>query len=131
MILYTFLRIVFAIHMAAMLVVVVGQTRRPSADLTFCQFELSDNIKQPHIDFTEAYIFRIGPEGAPAKISRVLGNILNVDAVYRCMSNWRFRGLPKNSALTAYFRWENGMGWTQLRVVSKQFSQTIRTDSKR
>lgn len=105
--------------------------RKTETNISFCQFSLSEDIKAAHESFSVAYTFRLDEEGKPKEIRRVRNSQLGDGPVIACISRWRFTNVAPNSAVVAHFWWEHGVGWTELRVAGKGFTQTLRIDGQR
>jgi hypothetical protein len=100
-------------------------------DITFCQFSVGDDIKQAHTSFTVGYSFRLDESGKPKNITRILGSQLSDEQVSACISGWQFSNGVPDSLVTAYFRWEHAIGWTELKVSGKDFSQKIKIEGEK
>lgn len=97
---------------------------------SFCQLSLSDELKQSNISFTDGFTFRIDNNGTPLKLTRILGKYTDNAQVKSCLNNWRFSGFGENSRFSVYFSWKHGIGWTQMRITSKDFTQIMVTGTK-
>ena len=98
-------------------------------EIILCNFPLPANLVEGHADFKVGFSFVVNKSGRPEKLSRTLGNQVDVELATQCISKWRFSHRWVNTRLTAYFRWEHGLGWTEIIVVAKHFVQKIRSEA--
>ena len=108
-----------------------GVTKNPEMEISFCQFKLGRDLKEAHASFTVGYAFKLGADGKPRNVRKLLGDELSVEQAAECIAKWQFRNAAPNSLVTAYFRWDHGVGWTELKVSGKNFSQTIKIEGER
>lgn len=92
---------------------------------SFCQLSLSEELMQSNISFTEGFTFKIDKNGKPIDIKRTLGKYVEEEQVKSCLDNWKFSGFVENSRFSVYFSWKHGVGWTQMRITNKDFSQVV------
>lgn len=97
---------------------------------SFCQLSLSEELKQSNISFTDGFTFKLDKNGKPFDIERTLGKYVEEEQVKSCLDSWKFSGFAENSRVSVYFSWKHGVGWTQMRITSKDFSQVIVNGSK-
>ena len=102
-----------------------------SAQITFCNFVLSDSVKVGNESFNVIYSFNIGEEGRPTQISRILDDYVGEARVSDCLSNWRFEGIKKGSHMIASFRWQHGVGWSEVGTSGGGFSQKMKITGER
>lgn len=93
--------------------------------LSFCQLSLSEELKQSNVSFTDGFTFKIDKNGKPIDIKRTLGKYVKEEQVKSCLDNWKFSGFAENSRVSVYFTWKHGVGWIQMRVISKDFAQVV------
>jgi hypothetical protein len=105
--------------------------KKPETDITFCQLSVSDDDKNAHMSFTVGYSFRLDENGKPREIKKILGSQLNDEQAFACISRWQFPKGASDSLMTAYFRWEHAVGWTELKVSGKDFSQKVKIEGER
>ncbi len=91
---------------------------------SFCQLTVSDSFFQLNISFTEAYSFKVNDEGKPVDIKKLYAKYVKVDEVSDCLSSWKFSGFPKDTRFQVYFTWKHAIGWTQMKIRTKNFTQT-------
>jgi len=91
---------------------------------SFCQFPVSEQMIQSSISFTEIYSFTLNEKGNALGIKRVSGDYLKLQEVVRCLSRWEFSGFAPRTRVTVSFTWKHGAGWTEMKVLSKDFVQT-------
>lgn len=97
---------------------------------SFCQLTLSEDLKQSNLSFSEGFTFKIDKDGRPSVVERVLGKYINEEEVKSCLKNWKFSGFLENTRFSVYFTWKHGVGWTKMRIRSKDFSQVVVNGSK-
>jgi hypothetical protein len=92
---------------------------------SFCHLSLSDDLKHSNTSFTDGFTFKIDQNGKPFDIKRVLGKYVDESEVKSCLENWKLSGFAENSRFSVYFSWKHGVGWTQMRISGKDFSQVV------
>ena len=97
---------------------------------SFCQLSLPEEVKQSNICFTDGFAFKIDKNGKPVDIERVLGKYVKAEQIKSCLATWKFTGFAENSRVSVYFSWKHGTGWTQMKIISKDFSQVVVNGSK-
>lgn len=97
---------------------------------SFCRLSLSEELKQSNISFTDGFTFRLDKDGKPIDVKRTLGKYVEEEQVKSCLDNWKFSGFAENSRVSVYFSWKHGVGWTQMRITSKDFSQVVVAGNK-
>ncbi|MGH9875781.1 MAG: hypothetical protein ACRD9S_25290 [Pyrinomonadaceae bacterium] len=95
-------------------------------EISVCDLEIQNSIKQANASFSVSYSFQLDKEGRPVKVSKIQDRYVRKGAVEACLSGWRFQGLPSGTQLVASFRWQHGKGWVEIAVVGKNFSQVVR-----
>ena len=90
----------------------------------FCQITLSDHTKQANITFTDIYIFDIDKSGSVINMRPSRAKYTDVLDVHTCLEKWRFSGFPDHTVFHVEFTWKHAVGWTQMRISGKDFSQT-------
>lgn len=105
--------------------------KKQKAEITFCQFSLSDEIKDGNSSFTVGYSFKLDDKGKPKDIKKILGDQLSDEKVISCLSGWHFSDVAYDSLITVFFRWEHAIGWTELTVSGKDFFQKIKIDGEK
>ncbi len=98
------------------------------SEIIFCNLEIPTTLKQANSSFSVVYSFEIDEEGKPSRIAKVTDRFVGQEKVTPCLSEWRFRGLPKGMKLVALFRWQHGKGWVEIQVTGGKgdFSHTIK-----
>lgn len=129
------MKVIFLLLGVGLLGGVASVSHSPSeaqrVEIAFCQFLLSDDLKQSNTSFTVSYSFRVDENGRPIDIKRVLGKDLFDDQAASCLSEWKFSGITSRSLLVAAFRWEHGIGWSDLTVTGTGFNQIIKLKGER
>ena len=97
---------------------------------SFCRLALSEELKQSNVSFTDGFTFKLDKDGKPIDIKRTLGKYVEEEQVRTCLDNWKFSGFSENSRVSVYFSWKHGVGWTQMRITSRNFSQIVVNGSK-
>src|SRR5215475_6963509 len=122
------MKIVFAVLIVAALLVTESKSAPPrekrSLLSSFCQFSLSEQLIQTNISFSEIYTFTLSENGKALGIKRVSGEHLDLKEVTRCINRWEFFGFAPRSRVTVSFTWRHAVGWTEMKVISKDFIQT-------
>jgi hypothetical protein len=96
---------------------------------SFCQLSLSEYLRQANLSFTDSYVFKIDVGGKPVEIRNSRSKYTNEEEAVSCISTWKFSGIAPNSVFHVYFSWKHGVGWTQMEIKGKEFSQkTILAD---
>jgi|SRR5215510_8232328 len=90
---------------------------------SFCQVSIADEIKQANMTFTEIYSFKISKTGAPSDVSAVKVRFTRLEDIVDCLKEWRFKGFDEGSICHVEFSWKHGIGWVQMRISSKNYSQ--------
>ena len=92
---------------------------------SFCQLSLSEDLKQSNLSFTDGFTFKLDKHGRPVGVKRTLGKYVKEEQVRSCLDNWKFSGFAENSRVSVYFSWKHGVGWTQMRITSKDFARVV------
>ena len=103
----------------------IAGSAQKDALLSFCQLSLSERLKHANLSFTDGFVFKVDKNGKPVEIRRILGKWVDDQEVVSCVSKWQFSGFEEDSRVIVTFGWKHGVGWTGMRVVSKDFSQVI------
>ena len=128
------------VHIALGVVLGVVAGLAPSAnppviDIDFCQMPLAQWRKDAYLSFTVISSFTIDGNGVPKQIelfsSRGTTDFVASSAPVECISRWRFKGIPEGTQFAASFRWEHGIGWTEMSIASPVFNQKIRLSGER
>ena len=90
---------------------------------SFCQASIADEIKQANVTFTEIYPFNISKTGAPSDVRAVKVRFTRLEEIAACLKEWRFKGFDEGSICHVEFSWKHGIGWVQMRISGKNFSQ--------
>jgi len=90
---------------------------------SFCQVSVADEIKQANMTFTETYSLSISKTGAPSGVRAVKVRFTRLEEIVDCLKEWRFKGFDEGSTCHAEFSWKHGIGWAQMRISCKNFSQ--------
>lgn len=101
-----------------------AQTKK-AVQFTVCELTLSENQKQANLSFTDGFVFMVNSNGSLDYVGRNIGNHVSEDEVRSCVTDWKFSGFPTQSKVRLYFGWEHGVGWTQMEIQTKLFSQKI------
>jgi hypothetical protein len=104
---------------------------RVTAEITFCNFELPDQIKTANASFNVSYSFELDEEGQPVSITKVRDDYVGEEKVTSCLRAWRFRGVRKGAKMVALFRWQHADGWVEVSVSGPDFSQRIKVTGDR
>ncbi len=96
---------------------------------SFCQLSLSDEMKQSYLSFTDTYSFKIDDNGIPVEIRKAQAKYTNEEEVKACLEEWKLKGFASGATFHVEFSWKHGIGWVQMRISSKNFSQ-ITIDEK-
>jgi hypothetical protein len=97
---------------------------------SFCQLSLSDELMQSNISFMEGFSFKVDKNGKSIDVKRILGKYVDEEQVSNCLTKWQFSGFAENSRVSVYFSWKHGLGWTQMKIISKDFSEVVTNGSK-
>jgi hypothetical protein len=100
------------------------QRERKSLLSSFCQFSLSEQLIQTSISFSEVYTFTLDENGKARGIKRVSGDYVDLQEVTGCINRWEFSGFAPKSRVTVSFTWRHAVGWIEMKVISKDFTQT-------
>ena len=113
------------------LVFMINPTEKVTSDVTFCNFELSRNIKTANSSFNVIYSFEVNDVGQPIKITKVKDDHIGEATVASCLERWRFHGSKKDAHMAAVFQWQHGDGWTEISITGPDLSQKIRVSGQR
>ncbi len=108
--------------------VVVAQDRK--ALISFCNLSVNEEVNQANTHFTNRYRFRITEEGKPTSISVANSKFVKLEDIEACLTDWKFVGFSKKNLFVLYLKWEHGVGWSEMKIISKDFSQTISQGSR-
>lgn len=97
-----------------------------ASEISFCKFELPDYIKQAHASFNLIYSFEVDERGYAVRVHKITDDYVGQEIVSACIGQWRFHGIAKDAKMLMALRWEHGIGWVELSVKGKDFSQVIR-----
>lgn len=75
--------------------------------------------------FTDIYYFELDEEGTPKDIEKKEVKFTKLQDVEECLIDWKLKGFARDSNFRVEFTWKHAIGWTQMRVINKDFSQTI------
>lgn len=122
------MKTIFAALALAVLLVTLptsyAMQERKSLLSSFCQFSVSEQLMQTSISFTEIYTFTLDQNGKALGVKRVSGQYLDQQEVTTCIRKWEFSGFAPTSRVTVSFTWKHAEGWTEMKVISKDFIQT-------
>lgn len=93
--------------------------------VSLCRLPVESEVNETNTNFTDSYKFRISKDGKPIKVESFQSRFTDVRDVISCLSDWKFTGFSEKSFFFVYFKWEHGVGWSEMRVFSKNFSQTV------
>jgi hypothetical protein len=96
---------------------------------SFCKPALSDQQKQANLSFTDIYSFRLDESGAPTSIKPYQAKYTKIDDFKACVKDWKFSGFPQEALLHVELTWKHAVGWTRMRISSKDFSQITTSDT--
>lgn len=99
---------------------------RLTTEISVCDLEIPNSIKQANASFSVSYSFQLDKEGRPVKVSKIQDRYARKASVEACLSGWRFQGLPQGKHMVASLRWQHGKGWVEIAVVGKNFSQVLK-----
>lgn len=102
-----------------------------SAQISFCNFALSDSVKTGNASFNVIYSFDRGEDGRPIRVTKIFDDYIGEDRVSDCLSDWHFEGIKKGTHMIASFRWQHGVGWTEVGASGGGFSQKIKITGER
>ncbi|HEY8559488.1 MAG TPA: hypothetical protein VIL74_03720 [Pyrinomonadaceae bacterium] len=128
------MKIVFSILILMLFTILNIYGQKKATEITFCQFPLSQNLKEGNVSFTLRYRFKVGEGGKPVQLvdlSKLPASYVSKEQAEKCISNWRFPDLTPDLSLVAFFRWEHGKGWTKLSIIGKEVNQTIELSGER
>ena len=97
---------------------------------SFCNLQIEDNVKHGNNTFTEFYYFEIDEEGKPKNVRERKAKFTHVQEVRDCLTKWKLNGFSQDSIFRVEFSWEHGLGWTQMRIINKEYSQTVLNGDK-
>jgi hypothetical protein len=100
--------------------------QKKSANLSFCQMEMPEQLFQKNLSFNELFSFTIDGNGKPSKINKVIGEYLKNEDIEECLKIWKFTGFSKDTRAKVLFSWNHGFGWTQMQVSSKGFYRKVK-----
>jgi hypothetical protein len=102
---------------------------RVSTEITFCNLNVPEDIKQANASFYVSYSFEVDEDGKPIRIHKILDDYIGEQKVSSCLSNWRFQGIKEKTKMVAMFRWQHGKGWVELAISGRDFKQVIKADT--
>jgi hypothetical protein len=102
-----------------------GPANKPQKTVlsSFCQAGVADEVKQANMTFTETYSLSISKTGAPSDVRAVKARFTRLEEVVDCLKEWRFKGFDEGSTCHVELGWKHGIGWAQMRISCKNFSQ--------
>jgi hypothetical protein len=101
------------------------QKPETSVLFSFCPLSISENLMQAQFTSTDAYTFKIDKEGKPFGLKRISWRFVDDEEVKACLSEWKFTGFEENRRFMVSFTWRHMYGWTVMKLISKDFSQTV------
>jgi hypothetical protein len=97
-----------------------------SSEITFCNFEVPEQLRRANLSFYLSYSFELNDDGAPVKFVKIRNQYLKEDQILACLETWRFSGLRRGAKIVATFRWTHGEGWVQVAIVGPGYKQIVR-----
>jgi hypothetical protein len=128
----------------------------PAVEIDFCQIRPRYPIPETNTSFTAVFSFEVGEDGGPVNLhdstrltredarrwgwpekyitqrypdSPIVLWLGDEGFPFRCISDWRLRGIPKGTQLQAEFKWHQGLGWESLRIVGQGVNLTIKAST--
>lgn len=96
----------------------------------FCDIPISDHLKQANTTFTDVYTFKVDKSGKAVQLRGSRAEFTKLEDIEACLSLWKLNGFANETVFHVEFSWKHGIGWTQMRISSKDFSQVTIIGSK-
>lgn len=96
--------------------------------IELCHFDLPEIVLRANATFGLVYCFEIGDQGQPINVKIVDdsgGNILKLEQVASCITNWRLKGLNTYKPVNLGMYWKHGVGWVSILIGNEDFSYSI------
>jgi hypothetical protein len=96
--------------------------------IELCNFELPEIVPRASATFRLVYSFEIGDQGQPINVIVVDdwgGNILKLEQVASCVTNWRLAGLKTSKPVNMILQWKHSMGWTRFTLANEDVYYSI------
>lgn len=95
----------------------------PKDEVVICDVPVSSSVMQANATFNVVYTLDLDAEGRPTKIKPIRNDFLPSEPFQRCFAQWV---LPaKNRLVTVVFRWQHGVGWTDVVIVGLDINRKI------
>ncbi|MGI8542983.1 MAG: hypothetical protein ACR2MD_05825 [Aridibacter sp.] len=93
--------------------------------ISICNLPVPKGIKQANASFTVNYIFELEKDGKPKNLVKVRDRYVGIKNVSACLNDWRINVDSKDEKMVVNFRWEHGIGWTQILVLNTEYKYVI------
>ena len=103
----------------------------PKDEVVICDVAVPPSVMQANVTFNVIFTLDLDSEGRPTKIKPIRNDYLPSEPFERCFALW---ALPaKNRQVAVAFRWQHGVGWTQVVISGPDISRKIvlRPDEER
>jgi hypothetical protein len=104
---------------------VIHYSQDRKAVISFCNLSVGKEVNESNTYFTDSYKFRLDQDGLPKEIVAHQAKFTRVEDVTACLADWKFKGFARPSLFIVFFKWDHGVGWSEMRIGTKGFSQTI------
>ena len=83
--------------------------------VSLCMLRVPDTIGRGSSAFTDVIGFTVGSDGVPQDVKFINVPYIDKEEAKTCVSSWNFQG-SEGKHLVAALRWEQGKGWTSLKI---------------
>jgi len=95
----------------------------PKDEVVICDVAPSPSVMQANVTFNVIFTLDLDSEGCPTKIKAIRNDYLPNEPFERCFAQW---ALPaKNRQVAVVFRWQHGVGWTDLIISGLDINRKI------
>ena len=106
--------LMLSLLLAAFADATVSAGAEPRDEVWFCQPSVPEEVARANATFSVVYQLEIGPNGRPQSLTKLVNPYLDDEQFIQCLSKWV---LPvKNRRITVAFRWQHGVGWTEVLI---------------
>ncbi len=91
----------------------------------FCNLPVSEAAHRGNRYFTETYRLVYANNGATIDVKETEALFTKEEDVLKCVREWKLTGFPERSLIVLTFKWEHGVGWTEMTFRIKGLFQRI------
>jgi hypothetical protein len=90
---------------------------------SICPLSVPSDILQNNVSFVNSYKFKINENDEIVEVKPLYEKFDALDQVVSCLKKWKISGFSNGQTFSVYFSFEHSVGWTKVRVKTKNFLQ--------